>query len=81
MPMIKIGRTKYKIPAPTRFDRLSPEDLYLALEQSLANCYATMDQYAKGESDKQALLYLLRSHVETATAAVNALIRKRQVVS
>ena len=35
MRKFQIGKAKYTIPPPSKFDMLSPEDLYTATEQAM----------------------------------------------
>lgn len=76
-----IGRRKQaKIPPPSKFDRLSPEDLYTATETGVANAIAALEAFRNDPSDESdAHLQLALTHLDTATLALSSMIRKRSV--
>jgi hypothetical protein len=75
----KLGKLP-PIPPETQFDKLSPEDLYLAMEQGIANATAALGQYRSDTTETApAHLYLANTHLSIATRALDAMIRKDEI--
>lgn len=76
-----LKRQKPKVPPPSKFDRLSPEDLFTATEQAVANAVASLEASRRDPSDEkaEAHLYLALTHLETGHMALAAMIRKNEV--
>lgn len=71
-------RVKQGVPIPeaSRWDRMSSENLYLALESALATATHLTDQYRHDPASREKNLALLETEVQTALQSCQALRRK-----
>jgi len=68
------------IPEESRYDRMSPESLYLMLESGLGTATHLVDTYRAIPAEQDVTLGNLQVELEVALAAVKALRRKLVVV-
>jgi hypothetical protein len=74
------GKMETQLPPPTKFDRLSDEDLYIAVEQGIANAIAEMGNWhSVASDDRLAHLALTERHLETALGAVRSAMRRHKL--
>jgi hypothetical protein len=66
---------------PTRLDRLTSEDLYLAMETALANSTHLADRYRSERDNRAQILALLETEALTTLQSCQALRRKHARVA
>lgn len=64
------------IPEESRYDRMSPEDLYSWLESALGSTTHLIDVYRSAGTDRELVLANAQAQLEDALAATKALRRK-----
>ena len=70
------------LPPPTKFDRLSDDDLYVAIEQALANATRELDMWRSDDPGlRDAHLATTETHLETALGALRAAMRRHRLRS
>lgn len=72
----RIGRKKSEIPGPSKFDRLNQDDLYVCIEQAIWNTEEVLRGYRTDPENRGAYPAMVVTHLETALAATQSLIRR-----
>jgi hypothetical protein len=71
------------LPPPTKFDKLSDTDLFIAVEHALANASVELGKWRTDpdHSQRDAHLPLVEIQLETALAALRPMIRRSMLRS
>jgi hypothetical protein len=77
-----LKRKQRSIPAPTKFDRLSDDDLFVAVEHGLANAITEFAKWQRKDGDPEqraAYLALTETHMQTALGALHSMMRHHEL--